>query len=233
MKAIPILINFYGVKMSDFAIVVPSRNRPNNIERLRQAWIDTGATADLLVYVDEDDPVLDQYKEPLIVIPGERKFFGPKTDGPMVEAAHNYNFVGFMGDDHLPLTYGWDEIIKSKLKELKTGVVYGNDLHQGERLCTAVFLTSDILVALGHFCPPGFVHMFLDSVWMGWGRGIDRLCYLPDVIIEHFHPNAGKAENDYSYEQSNGMMEQDGKRYAEYVQNEYAIDIEKIKAVMK
>ena len=42
-------------------VVVPSRGRPENADRLAKAFIDTNADADLYIVVDNDDPKWNEY----------------------------------------------------------------------------------------------------------------------------------------------------------------------------
>lgn len=107
-----------------------------------------------------------------------------------------------LDDDHWPVTPGWDRLYLNALDALGgTGVVYGNDLHQGERLPTVPGLSADIVRELGWYAPPQLGHLFCDNYWLELGRRSGRLSYMPDVIIEHRHPDAGKASNDDTYQQ--------------------------------
>jgi hypothetical protein len=87
--------------------------------------------------------------------------------------------------------------------------VYGNDLLQGANLPTAVFMTSDIIRALGWMVPPSLQHLYVDDSWRDLGRSAACLQYLPDVVIEHVHPFAlgadhrPKAELDDGYRRVN------------------------------
>jgi hypothetical protein len=107
--------------------------------------------------------------------------------------------VGFMGDDHLPRTVGWDTAYLEALRGMGTGFVYGNDLFQGEAIATQVAMTTDIPLALGYMCPPEFDHLCVDVVWQDWGKAIDKLEYLGEVVVEHMHYLAGKAKVDEGY----------------------------------
>jgi hypothetical protein len=55
--------------------------------------------------------------------------------------------------------------------------------------------------------PGGF-----DDFWMDLGRRAGGLTYLPDVIIEHMHPHAGKAEHDDGYATNNSAETYDHDR---------------------
>lgn len=59
------------------------------------------------------------------------------------------------------------------------------------------------LAATGHMVPPGAVHLFLDDAWLALGRALGAITYLPDVVVEHVHPIAGKAQWDAGYAECN------------------------------
>jgi hypothetical protein len=113
------------------------------------------------------------------------------------------------------------------------GLAYGNDLLQGANLATAVIQSADIVRTLNQFCPPGQTHLYLDNYWMDLGRGLGRLTYLPDVILEHAHYIVGKAEQDALYQEVNapGMYTRDGEAYARYRENQLPDDIAAVQAV--
>jgi hypothetical protein len=204
-------------------VLVPSRGRPSNIARLAEAWFATSAAASLIVAVDSDDPTLADYRIAaerygFLLRVGEPSRIGPILNGLAPEYADYFDVVGFMGDDHLPRTEGWDTRLGAAAGEW--GVAYGNDLLQGERLATAAFLGSGIVRTLGKFVPHGFEHLYLDNFWMGLGAGIGSLTYVGDVVIEHLHYINGKATEDDLYREVNapGMYARDGQRWANYSQ---------------
>jgi hypothetical protein len=228
--------------MSDMLVIVPSRGRPSNIARLYRAWDDTDADADLWVCVDIDDPQLAGYREVnrgqhgVLMIDRPHGSIVPILNQAAKMAVDaGYRQIGFCGDDHRPVTVGWDKALAAALDELGTGIAYGNDLMQGERIPTAVFMTADIPAALGYMCPPCFTHLYLDDCWRAWADGIDRRRYLPDVIIEHLHPQAGgKAEWDDGYRRCNGgdMWERDTAAWHLYRSGELHHDLCKLKGLI-
>lgn len=204
--------------MADLVVIVPSRGRPENIARLAEAWHTRRIVGtQLVVAVDDDDPRLEDYRK--VALPflgalwvGTRRRMCGTLNAVALDLLKDHtdsltgwlpDVVGFMGDDHLPRTEGWDVDVVDALDELGSGIVYGNDLLQGERLPTAVFMTSDIVRTLGWMVPPGLVHLYADNAWLEIGRGMGRLRYLPDVVIEHMHPAAGKAPMDGRYAEVN------------------------------
>lgn len=225
--------------MTTVCVIVPTRGRPASVRRLMEAFASTGASADLWLGVDDDDETAEDFSESgtwgdvdLIVTVSPRTSMVGTLNAIAVQAADIYDIVGFMGDDHLPVTDCWDKRISNSLN--RTGIAYGNDLMQGQNLPTAVFLTADIVRTLGYMVPPTFAHLYADNVWKDWGQGIHRFTYLPDVIIEHLHPQAGKAEWDENYGRVNGgaMWEHDADAYRVYCEGQRALDLAKLNALI-
>lgn len=220
-------------------VIVPSRGRPDSIVPLVQSFTDTGATADLLIAVDQDDPTLGEYIDQCenlavgLQIRERLRLAGTLNHFAKI-AANNYHVITFMGDDHRPRSQGWDARFVECLSA-GAGIVYGNDLLVGERFPTAVAMTSDIVSTLGYMCPPGFVHLCLDLVWKDWGLGMGRLTYLADVVIEHMHPAVSKAPLDATYEDVNSqtMVAADSAAYYAYRDNGgLAADLVKLKELL-
>ncbi len=234
--------------MNDLVVIVPSRGRPENAERLTNAWKETEANADLFICIDFDDPKRDDYRA-LFPSGVQRSGFGEniiatrtrprlRLGGTLnlhaIEFAGTFPTVGFMGDDHLPSGKAWDAQIVETLREMGTGIAYGNDLLQGENLPTAFFMTSDIVRALGYMCPPVLQHMYIDNFVKDIGQAIGRLRYLPDVTIEHLHPLNAKAETDAGYQDVWALQEPDRIAYEKYKSDgSFDADVTKLKALIE
>lgn len=197
----------------DLLVIIPTRGRPQAIPEIMQAWDDTGATADVLFAVDTDDPELAGYKTHAATykadsrvrfVFGKRRRLVGTLNQQAVKAAKAYRFLGFMGDDHRPRVaeQAWDARIRICLSG-GPGIVYGNDLLMGEQMPTAVAMTSDIVSTLAYMAPSTMVHLCVDLCWLDWGKGMGRITYLDDMVIEHLHPAAGKAAVDQGYEECN------------------------------
>jgi len=192
-------------------VVVPSRGRPENAARLAQAFIDTQTEADLYFIIDNDDSKWNEYakNENIKCLPADNKTGGCANSlntGAvyLLDFAKFslYNYFVFMGDDHLPRTQNWDKAFIQALG-INTGIVYGNDLLQGENLPTAFGMSRDLVMELQGMTFPGCIHLFFDNFVKQLGIDLNYLKYLPDVIIEHLHPVAGKAEMDEGYARVN------------------------------
>lgn len=200
---------------TDLVILIPTRNRPEAVMQLAREFAATcTAWTRILFVTDEDDPRQYEYRAAIDL---GRKIFsaishvvqpegGNMITGCNVGAERALQLtrgaIGFMGDDHRPRTKGWDRAYLDTLY-LQPGVVYGNDLLQGEYLPTQFAVTAKIIDNLGFLAPPSLVHLYMDDYWMRMGRLCECITYLPDVVVEHMHPVAGKAESDEGYERVN------------------------------
>lgn len=192
--------------MSDLLVIVPTRGRPGNAERLARAVTETSGLATSVCFaVDQDDDLLPEYRDRLH---GYEVALYPhlsmvaKLNRCARERMADYKYLGFMGDDHLPRTDGWDEAVMDALGEAP-GIVYCDDRFQGPALPTAVFMHAMIVERLGWMALPTVEHLYCDNAWLDLGNALGACTYLPDVVIEHLHPHAGKAEADGQYERVN------------------------------
>lgn len=192
--------------MRNLVVLVPSRNRPQNIEDLIKSFDETETESDLIVIVDDDEPQMDAYLQlgcDVLMVEKQGKGMAKPLNFAARHYAHKYRHFAFLGDDHRPRTKNWDLHFINTLDELGTGLVYGNDLLQGENLATAVGMTGNIVNALGGMVPPDMIHLYLDNFWMTLGKDLNALRYIPEVVLEHLHPIAGKAEWDEGYKSVN------------------------------
>jgi hypothetical protein len=210
-------------------VIVPTKGRPGNAARLLHAVNETaGDELERLIFaVDVGEPLTEEYRA---IIPEngedgdwnwarvERVHAVPQRMGPVlnalaVEYAADSDYLGFLGDDHLPQTQDWDGQLVAALNG-RPGVAYGNDLGQGEKLPTACVISADIIRALGFMAPPGQDHLYLDDFWKFLGEATGNLVYVPDVVIEHLHPTLGKGEWDDGYAQNNDVSQYERDRLA-------------------
>lgn len=224
--------------------IVPSRSRPSNIADLIAKMHRTRCMADLLVVLDDDDPALDEYMRVRAnfigflwfdMVVDERKGLVGSLNQYAMYHAKRYDIIGFMGDDHRPGSPIWDGLMAAQLREMRTGMVYGNDLFQKENLPTAIAMTTDIISTLGYMAPPTLRHLYVDNFWLTLGQEIGRIEYMEHVVIEHKHPHAGKAETDAQYEELNSGAQHERDRHAfeTYLRKGLAADVAKIKEIMK
>lgn len=218
-------------------MLVPTRKRANSaIELVGEFERTAHKRTELCFLVDSDDPQIGIYSQLVGAAQGRVRVMidVPQRIGPWLNFAgpafaNRAAFVGFMGDDHRPRTEGWDIALMDSLTH--PGVAYGNDGHQGANLPTACIMSSAVIKALGYFCPPGLVHLYLDNYWRQLGEDLGNLQYLPEVYIEHMHPAAGKAPMDatYSWTMSREALDADQLRYEEFLAGRWPADLKHLR----
>lgn len=135
----------------------------------------------------------------------------------------------FMGDDHRPRTPGWDRMIVEALQ--RYDIAYGNDLFQGPNLPTQYAIRTPVVKALGWMSPPAFRHLYVDNAILDMGRALNSIAYLPDVVIEHMHPAAGKGELDEHYTRANSNDSVDRETYMRWRRDELAETVIRVRAM--
>lgn len=192
--------------MRNLVILVPSRNRPNSIVELIKSLDETETESDLIVVIDSDEPQMDAYLElgcDVLMVEKQGKGMAKPLNFAANHFRNKYRHFAFLGDDHRPRTKNWDVTFINALDELGIGLVYGDDLLQGENLATAVAMSGEIVKELGGMVPQDMIHLYLDNFWMTLGKDLNALRYIPEVVLEHLHPIAGKAEWDDQYREVN------------------------------
>lgn len=224
----------------ELLFIVPSRGRPHNIAALHNAWsATTTGVSGLLVAADDDDPTLPGYRDVcadrgIELTVGPRLRMVPTLNKVAVERAPHHFALGFLGDDHRPRTLGFDAHYLAALRTLGTGWVYGNDLLAKERLPTQWAQTSDIVQALGAMVPAPVKHLWADNTIYDLGHALDRITYLPDVVVEHCHPLAGTAIEDDGYREVNApdASEADRLVYAHWYEHDRPRDVARLRALL-
>jgi hypothetical protein len=208
--------------MEQIAIIVPTRSRVAEFARLKQTWLETTSKKSILCPIVDNDQ-LDDYAEHI-----KGTNWLPADAAPPLSSVEkinhaagilnkNYPIIGFISDDFMIHTQGWEEkIIDWQLQH--KGICYCNDLLQSQNLPTAVFIHSDIIKALGYMGLPALKHYYVDNYWLDIGTRLKKLKYFHDIIIEHRHWSNGKSEKDQLYHQTeNSLWTRDAAQWADYI----------------
>ena len=225
----------------DLLIVVPSRGRPANLGRLLDA---VHATRQLDTHVhagvDWDDPLLDEYETVMKEhgTPGrDRMDVGPRkglaawTNDIAARWAGEYPFLASFGDDHLPKTRGFDRALTRAITDMGgTGFAYPWDGIRTD-IPEAIVMSSNIVQALGWMANPACKHFWIDDTWADLGNGAGCIAHLRAVVVEHVHPDVGKAAGDATYSESNQKIPEDREAYFTWRAERMAGDIATICAL--
>jgi hypothetical protein len=208
------------------AILVPSRGRPHNIERLWHEAVRTAAhpgSLYLMVRVDDDDVQLPEYRRVCDEL-HLRLFVGPRTrlranwdELAAIAVERGAAYLAPWGDDVVPETPGWDEILTRRLDRDGPGFVYGRDGVWDSTfdrdvpghlvLPTACIMQAEVFKALGWIGPAQLTHLCIDLAWRDLGIAVGCLFYEASVMIRHRHRIAG-APDDQTYRDANDNPEQ-------------------------
>ena len=222
--------------MTDLAVLVPSRGRPANVARLIEACAKTCRADTVLSFgFDEDD---DQLAANL----AETSGYSLSTVRPRMGLAHWTNYLSAkhenarwqasIGDDMVPLTDGWDERLCEAAGP--AGMAYPDDRRRAD-IPEAVVISTSLVRALGWCCEPTLHHWYIDSVWADLGRAAGCLRFLPDVVVEHRHPNVpgSGARPDATYSEAAAGFAADLAAYQKWRLKRMRADIETVRECLR
>lgn len=218
--------------MTDLAVIVPTRSRPNNIDPIIKAWWETGAfgAADLWFVVDSDDMQIDAYSrvihghpEPRQLVMPEWMPLVPKLNFVATEFANQreYRYLAFMGDDHLPRTRNWASNLIVDHGRNPNWIWYGRDGFQDQNKPTWWSMDARIVRRLGRMVPAPVQHLYCDDAVKALGMKAGCLGYDETLMVEHMHPLVGKAKMDDQYARVNRAQQyqRDGELFHSWVQD--------------
>lgn len=202
------------------AVLVPSRGRPQNLRRLVNA-IHATATGDvwILTRIDDDDPTRAQYAGIAdFTASGPRRFYAASVNelASISLFREDVTHLAMFGDDVLPETVGWDQLLIDALGD-RLGIAYGSDglehLH-GEDLPTHFITQTDLYRRLGWIALPTIRHLFLDNVARELGKGLTNFQYVPAAKLTHLHRWNKAAPDDQTYRDANDKRKRELDRRA-------------------
>jgi hypothetical protein len=203
-------------------VMVPTRWRRENCERLLKSFKEATDTADLLFITDEDD---DSYEGMDWDIAGHavireegRVGTTKKVNFATTLLAGKYDAFMYLGDDHLLSTKHWDTTLLAKLESTGgTGMLYGDDKRRTD-IPESVLISSDIVETLGHFAEPALAHYYVDNCWAELGKRSGLLRFCPEVVFEHLHYQVHpEVEHDKTYRSAETLWgERDARAYGEW-----------------
>lgn len=194
------------------SILIPTRKRPHNIEKLWDSITRTVRNPidiELVLYIDEDDKSYKNLKMPYKKVNGERIVLSDMWNVCAKEATND--IMMYCGDDVLFRTKNWDRVVIDTFDKLedKIGYVFGRDgsVHDG-RYGTHGFVHRNWFDALGYICPPVFSGDYSDTWINDVAKLVDRHIFI-DILTEHMHPDFNKTELDDTYKEKYERMNRD------------------------
>ena len=220
------------------SLLVPTRNRPQNVERLWKSITETASMPmdiEMVLYVDDDDDSYNNLSSPVTIIKGPRIVLSEMWNKAAEKATSD--ILMYAADDIVFRTPNWDTKVVSKFDTIPDGIgfVFGNDgskVHDG-KYGTHGFVTKKWVKALGYVCPPHFSGDYSDTWINDIAKMVGRHFHI-DIMTEHLHPDFGKTELDDTYKDKYKRMEEDKVRekYAS-MHWERTQDADKLRKVMQ
>lgn len=183
------------------SILLPSRGRPTEFERMWKSALETADAPDsieFVVYMDKDDT---------------SEYLMPKNSqhnvGPRVVLSEMWNecyklakadIFMHAGDDLIFRTKGWDSMVVQTFHKFPDRIlfVHGDDGYWGSTFGTHGFLHRKWVEVLGYFVPPLYVSDFNDTHLNELANMVGRRVYMP-FVTEHMHFLFGKGAKDQTH----------------------------------
>lgn len=224
--------------------ICPSRIRPKIlVKMLGSYYANRSEGSDIIVYISDDDPTINEYKEVLkntSYIIGKRKYIVEVCNEIALNKCKEYPYMQIINDDHFIETSNFD----SKLIDVieKQGGGWGiacpidklTDWNKFKHP-SAEIISSNIVKTLGYYIYPKLQHIGTDGYLGSIGEGVDRLFRVEDVVIRHDHWIVGRAylDDNYRYVYNKDTFNYGMTKLAEYKKTQLNKDIEKLKQAMK
>jgi hypothetical protein len=183
------------MKASDPGIwLMPTHNRVHtNLPRFINACKSTGMTTPLAIVVDardyaENNEAYDALPLPdnwiVHVVPGGN--CATATEQGFRDLCDGMKWVGWLADDLVPETPGWDVQVIEALNGWNC-VSTDDGMYQGEKFNGATAWSGDLLRAVGYIYPEGLRHFYFDTAWEELGRWMNCWVKLKSVMVRHAH----------------------------------------------
>ena len=196
------------------SILIPTMGRPERLRDTVKSIYDTASrpsAVEVLVRVDWADAARPEYVKVVAEMWGACRTFYPEGQtsyGKGIEylrkkARGDVFFAG--SDDTIFRTKGWDARVRAALVKYQDGlaILYANNGQDREK-AEHFFATRKWVDTLGYLVRTEFRHFCVDQWVEELAKGVGRLEFLRDVVVEHCHKKYAKAPDDATYQMVRG-----------------------------
>lgn len=189
-----------------FSILVPSRERKYQLEKLIENIGTTVNIEDIELLVKQDD----DSKYTTIVAPNKfmiasKVFVAPRSEY-LNRDYYNYlaqvakgDYLWAIGDDVRVLTRNWNIILKERIEEYlkdkpdRIAYISVNEVNSRAKHPCFPLITKEAFQALGMYFHPDLMSWGADRCLYELYSGINRMLHIPEVEIQHlsYHDNSG------------------------------------------
>jgi hypothetical protein len=218
---------------NDLLVMVPTRGRREQCERLLETFAATATCADLLFILDPDDAAYEgmEWGAAATCVLEPREYLSGKLNKTGMAMADVYPFLMWTGDDVAFKTPDWDRILLDALKDLGGhGWVYPDDKRRND-VPEHWMVSSDVVKTLGWFANPVLSHYCLDNSIAEIGKRAGLIRWCPEAVVEHLHYSVSPAvEHDETYRSTEEMFgESDLKAFHQWRADQLANEVSVLK----
>lgn len=210
-------------------VLIATRGRPKQFLRAVNSAIATSPKAEVLAYVDHDDPEVKSYHG--LSIERLRIIFGPRVGSAkalkelLKVCESEWMMLG--ADDIVFETPKWDERLIEALPKDGIGIAFPSD--DNEDQCNHFLFHRKLYDLTGlwpdvfwHFGPDGYVGKVIEAV------SPDRRVFVKDVLVRHLKAKSGKSPMDATFFEE--RMKGDGRKDMEVAMRRFDTDVSILKA---
>lgn len=216
------------------SLLLPSRNRPDNITRLWNSVLETATgPVEMVIRLDDDDTSAYPEAEGIKYLYGPRDVLS-KYWNECYEHARGPIYM-HCGDDIIFRTHGWDNTVKQAFTDDNIWFVHGDDGIHNAAFGTHGFIHKNWVDAVGYFVPPYFSSDYNDTWLNDVANMIGRRKHVP-IFTEHMHFVNGKGPLDQTHQERLTRHQTDGVDalyHSNEMRQERQNDAEKLRRVMK
>lgn len=199
---------------------MPTRERWPQALRVLDAYRGmAGMAIEMEVVVDYDDTSLTSevlYRLSALgctVTYGKHRSKVEACNGGLID---DWDILVLASDDMVPVRDGWAKRVVELFDEVwphLDGALHFSDGAQGESLCTLPIMGKRLWQHFGYVYHGNYKSLFCDREYTDVLRVMRRLVYVHEVLIEHRHPQTGKATTDALYVKNDALWEADKATY--------------------
>lgn len=192
---------------NDLLVMVPTRGRRANCERLLKSFRETASPGtDIVFIIDDDDEATYEgieWGDALHGVLSPRGTLQEKLNQTATAMQDAYPALAWTGDDHVFSTPRWDSEMLGLLAEMGgNGWVYPQTVRRND--VPEIWLASaSVTETLGWFFPPGLSHFYGDNAIAELGKRSGLIRFCPQAVVEHLHYQVSpEVEQDATYREA-------------------------------
>lgn len=200
----------------------PSRERPKQFLKVLNL-LDEKAhdknNINYLITLDSDDPTMANIESQIDV--NNVTISRGKSDSK-IHACNRDMIIGgwdiviLMSDDMVPVTDGWDSIIRGDMTKYypdTDGVLWYDDGYQ-QRICTLCVMGKKYYDRTEYIYNPDYHSLFCDNEFTEVAIGLDKVKAFTTVLFKHEHfANNSKVKRDKLYDRNEALFNIDKQTY--------------------